>query len=828
MTRGNGRCETIMRLILRLAAGAAVLFTIGSISAPLAAAGTCTQIDNRIASRIAVAPRASTTVITTPSPDVPKTTVDGATVASHIVLTDAGTVRSVKIKDVTLSHTNLSDITLRLRAPDGSLVLLANALAGANMAGTTFSDAAPSIFVGLPPYSGTFAPQEWLAQLYGEPIAGDWQLEVTDGGSAAAGTLTGWTLEVTPEACGSQPVAALSASPNPAAPGATVTFDAGGSAPAPGATITHYEWDLDGNGTFETDGGASPTTSQVYDTKGTYPISVRVTDDQGNSDVRTIALAVTSRPHAAISITPSTPLSLVNASLDASGSYDPDGTIVRYEWDLDGDGTFETDATNIPTIQRLFGTSGPRTVSVLVTDDSGATAVASQDIVVQNRAPTADFSVQAAPAIAGATTVLDSGLSVDLDGTIVNHEWDFDNDGTYEAGSGGSPTIGHVFPASGTYTVGLRVTDNGGDTATTTHNVIATQAPVAAVSATPQITRPGTLVTFDPAGSFDPDVLGSVVSYGWDFDGNGTIDQTTLTGAPVTHSYATFGTFLARLTVTDDLGAKGSATVSIDVHNDAPVATLSISPTAVLTGQTVTFSAAGSLDPDGAIAKYEWDLDGNGSYEVNSGTTATITRTFPNRMAVTVRVRVTDSDGATAVASGPLTVSSPLTSPGGGSGAGAGAGGGSGSGAGAGAGPGSGSGSGDGAGAGGPGDPATGSFTASLSGASIQALRRAIQRGVGVRCHVDRKATCSLELVVQARDARRLKLAHGKRARRPVRIARGRAASAASGSQAVTLKLTPKARKALRRARRIVVIVQGTATDGAGGTASLRRAVMLR
>ena len=93
---------------------------------------------------------------------------------------------------------------------------------------------------------------------------------------------------------------------------------------------------------------------------------------------------------------------------------------------------------------------------------------------------------------------------------------------------------------------------------------------------------------------------------------------------------------------------------------------------------------------------------------------------------------------------------------------------------------------------------------------------------------MDRKATCSLELFVQARDAKRLKLARGKRAKRPVRIARGHAASAASGSEAVTLKLTPKARKALRRARRIVVIVQGTATDGAGGTASLRRAVMLR
>ncbi len=142
-------------------------------------------------------------------------------------------------------------------------------------------------------------------------------------------------------------------------PGSLVHFDASASTGAGTAQIVHYEWDLDGDGTFETDTGSTPTTSQIYASKGTYAVGVRVTDDQDNSDTRTIALAVTAKPNAAMTITPSSPLSLVNASLDATGSFDPDGTIVRYEWDLDGDGTYETDAGNIPTIQRLFGTSGP-------------------------------------------------------------------------------------------------------------------------------------------------------------------------------------------------------------------------------------------------------------------------------------------------------------------------------------------------------------------------------------------------------------------------------------------------------------------------------------
>ena len=76
----------------------------------------------------------------------------------------------------------------------------------------------------------------------------------------------------------------------------------------------------------------------------------------------------------------------------------------------------------------------------------------------------------------------------------------------------------------------------------------------------------------------------------------------------------------------------------------------------------MTLSAAGSLDTDGTLAKFEWDLDGNGSLETNSGASATIVRSFPNRMRITVKVRVTDNDGATATATSALAVD-PATAP---------------------------------------------------------------------------------------------------------------------------------------------------------------------
>ena len=48
-------------------------------------------------------------------------------------------------------------------------------------------------------------------------------------------------------------------------------------------------------------------------------------------------------------------------------------------------------------------------------------------------------------------------------------------------------------------------------------------------------------------------------------------------------------------------------------------------------GATVTFDGSASSDPGGAIAKYEWDLDGNGTFETDTGTVATTTSTYTVR-----------------------------------------------------------------------------------------------------------------------------------------------------------------------------------------------------
>jgi PKD domain-containing protein len=80
------------------------------------------------------------------------------------------------------------------------------------------------------------------------------------------------------------PSAALSASPGTIAGGRQVSFDASGSRDPEGLQL-RYSWDLDGSGSFETDGGTSPTITRKYSGTTTFTARVRVSDPHGGSGV---------------------------------------------------------------------------------------------------------------------------------------------------------------------------------------------------------------------------------------------------------------------------------------------------------------------------------------------------------------------------------------------------------------------------------------------------------------------------------------------------------------------------------------------------------------
>jgi hypothetical protein len=78
-------------------------------------------------------------------------------------------------------------------------------------------------------------------------------------------------------------------------------------------------------------------------------------------------------------------------------------------------------------------------------------------------------------------------------------------------------------------------------------------------------------------------------------------------------------------------------------------------PYSAVIGEPITFNGLNSFDPDGVIEYYEWDFDGDGVFDSLS-TDATTTYTYTAAFRGIVTLRVTDSDGYSAIAFGSVNV----------------------------------------------------------------------------------------------------------------------------------------------------------------------------
>ena len=90
-------------------------------------------------------------------------------------------------------------------------------------------------------------------------------------------------------------------------------------------------------------------------------------------------------------------------------------------------------------------------------------------------------------------------------------------------------------------------------------------------------------------------------------------------------------------------------------YNQIPIARLK-APKHAKKGKRVTLDASKSRDPDGTIKNYAFDLDGNGSMEVNNGKNPILKRAL-SRGTHHVAVRVTDNKGLRAFANRTIVVS---------------------------------------------------------------------------------------------------------------------------------------------------------------------------
>ncbi|WP_456486401.1 PKD domain-containing protein [Candidatus Alkanophaga liquidiphilum] len=244
-----------------------------------------------------------------------------------------------------------------------------------------------------------------------------------------------------------------------------------------------------------------------------------------------------------------------------------------------------------------------------------------------------------------ADITFDGSASYDVDGVIVAYEWDFGDGNTASGG-----VVTHQYADDGVYTATLTVTDDLGATNSTTVTVeINNRAPSVGIVG-PEVTSEGDEVQFEADAS---DLDGEIIAYEWNFG-----DDATGGGQTVTHTYATAGNYTVILTVTDDDGAKMNATHEIRVlENLPPVAVLHVSNTTPLANQSITLDASGSYDPDGYIAVYRWDFNGDGNWDAE-GNVVTVSHAYSQPGGYTVVLEVEDNCGKSSTTEKNIIVSS--------------------------------------------------------------------------------------------------------------------------------------------------------------------------
>ncbi|CAM3679135.1 PKD domain-containing protein [Nocardioides zeicaulis] len=222
---------------------------------------------------------------------------------------------------------------------------------------------------------------------------------------------------------------------------------------------------------------------------------------------------------------------------------------------LDGSTLYVVSSTNGQLLKIGFtggAPTGTSSVADATTDWRGRAVFLAS--VLPNTAPTARFT----SSCTGVSCSFDAGTSTDGDGTVSSYEWTF-SDGD----EAGGPTPQKDFAGSGTYDVTLTVTDDGGLSTSTTQQVTVVRPNVAP---TADFTMTCTYLVCDLDATTSSDSDGTVDDYAWDLG-----DGTHATGATLSHTYASPGTYTATLVVTDDDGATDDAsTVRVLVAAPAP------------------------------------------------------------------------------------------------------------------------------------------------------------------------------------------------------------------------------------------------------------------
>jgi len=330
--------------------------------------------------------------------------------------------------------------------------------------------------------------------------------------------------------------------------------------------------------------------------------------------------------------------------------------IVQYEWDLTSDGVYDYSETSVSAPDGAFdgrttaayGDNGVNTVTLRITDATGAKAADTCVITVTNAWPTLNM---------GTGPTVDEGTEITYIGTFTDPGWLDTHTATWNWGDGtpaeaatiteenlqplssGSATGIHVYTNEGNYAQVLTLRDKDGAERIWARTVTVMNLPPVVEAGEDVTSIEGKPVAFDGSGTSDPGV-NDVLAYSWNFG-----DTTTAsTEVNPTHIYPDNGVYTVTLTVKDDTGAQSVDTLTVTVENAPPVVSAT-NDGPVDEGVAVTMTATQTDPGTFDTFTYSFDWNNDGTYEITDQSEASATYTWLDNGEYTVAIKVKDKDG---------------------------------------------------------------------------------------------------------------------------------------------------------------------------------------
>ena len=425
-----------------------------------------------------------------------------------------------------------------------------------------------------------------------------------------------------------------------------------------------------GDGTEESltlDAPGPMTITHVFETQGTFAVSITATDDDGGAVEAGFTVQVVG-PGPGVGVGGATAEIAEGTTLIRPGQLvggEPGPFTATVDW---GDGSpsepVALDSKNRYELQHLYADNGLYTVTVTAINSEGTAGTGTVLLTVNNVPPIVDV---------GENVTADAGVAFERAGTVVDPGAD-ELTATVDYGDGGGKqalaiaadgtvTLSHTWTVEGYFPVAVEVTDDDGGVGK--HTVLV------GVGVDPLLLDAGEDPTLDEGepfafvGTFSDTqmpIVGAIVDYG---DGTGeqalSIDADGFTFA-LSHTYADEGDFDVLITMSDEFGNVGVATLLAAVANVVPVVEVGSDVTQEL-GDTFSRTAS-FVDPgdDEWTATVVW---GDGSEEetlvVAPDKTIELSHAFETSGSFTVKLTVDDGDEGAHIAS--LVVDVPNTVP---------------------------------------------------------------------------------------------------------------------------------------------------------------------